>query len=319
MRRVMRALVLVLVGIGFGCLAGEGLVRLGTANQKNYVIEMWRYAKLLKRPSDDPAVGHEHVPGASARLQNVEISINALGLRGPEPVPGRPAVVLAGDSTTLGWGVEQDDTLAAQLARRLGGDVQVLNAGVGNMTVPQIVAHWLEIRRRIGDAFPIRALVLLPSSRAGLPQPAGDAGWLVRHSELAALVATFWGQATSGAAGRDEMIAAYRAAWTGPEGRARIAGAFDGLAAETRADGIRVIVAQLPDTNDFRTYDFGFLAETSAREATARGWEFVDLYPPFAGETAADYWVMSGDIHLNAKAFGRIADRLAPLLAAPAS
>lgn len=40
MRRVVRALVL--VGIGLGCLAGEGLVRLGTANQKNDVIEMWR-------------------------------------------------------------------------------------------------------------------------------------------------------------------------------------------------------------------------------------------------------------------------------------
>ena len=56
-------------------------------------------------------------------LQGVEVSINSLGLRGPEPVPGRPAVVLAGDSMTLGWGVAESGTLAGQLARRLGDDM----------------------------------------------------------------------------------------------------------------------------------------------------------------------------------------------------
>jgi hypothetical protein len=319
MRRLTRALVLVLIGIIFGGLAGEGLVRLGTANQKNYVIEIWRYTGLLMRPAADPAVGHEHVPGASARLQGVEISINRLGLRGPEPVPGRPAVVLAGDSMALGWGVDEADTLAAGLARRLGDDVQVLNAGIGNMTMPQIIAHWLMIRQRIGDDFPIRALILMPSSRAGLPPSSGKAGWLLRNSALAALVSTFHARLTSGDVGRAGMIAAYREAWTGPAGVARIAGAFDRLATKARADDMRVIVAQLPDTNDFRDYDFGFMARTTGGEAAARGWDFVDLYPLFAGEDAAAFQAMPGDVHLNAAAYDRIADRLAPLLATPAS
>ncbi|MFD0391501.1 hypothetical protein ACFQ4K_32495 [Tistrella bauzanensis] len=84
---MMRSVLLVVAGIVLGCLAGEGLVRLGTANQKNYVIEMWRYANLLKQRSDDPAIGHEHRPGQSARLQGWISRSTAWACAGLNPSP----------------------------------------------------------------------------------------------------------------------------------------------------------------------------------------------------------------------------------------
>lgn len=324
----MRSVLLVLAGIVLGCLAGEGLVRLGTANQKNYVIEMWRYANLLKQRSDDPAIGHEHRPGRSARLQGVDVSINSLGMRGPEPDPDRPAVVIVGDSYAMGWGVEEADTLRGQLAAKLDAAApdarwQVLTTGVGNMTLSQSIALWLRMEDRLSaypaGAIPVKTVILLPTVRSAEPQMPDNAGWLVRNSELAALAVTFIRQAGSGKSGRDDLVAAYRDTWSGGPGRAAMDRALDRLAADAAARGQRVILAQLPDTNDFVDYDFGFMTTIMADAARAHDWTFVDLLTPFRGETAADFWVAPGDVHLNGGAYDRIADQLVPYLVAPAA
>ena len=62
----------------------EGFLRVKNYDMKNYDIEMWKYAKKLKRPSPNPMLGHEHINNSSAVLQSVEISINNFGMRGKE-------------------------------------------------------------------------------------------------------------------------------------------------------------------------------------------------------------------------------------------
>ncbi len=64
-------------------------------------------------------------------------TINALGLRGPEPTMPRPTaqqrVLVMGDSSFFGHSVKDDETLSYFLQRRLradGVDVEVINAGV---------------------------------------------------------------------------------------------------------------------------------------------------------------------------------------------
>ena len=70
------------------CLGiAEGALRIKNLSMQNYDIEMWRYSKELKRRSDDPLIGHEHVRGRATILQSVQIRTNAYGLRGPEIVP----------------------------------------------------------------------------------------------------------------------------------------------------------------------------------------------------------------------------------------
>ena len=61
------------------------------------------------------------------------VRTNRLGYRGPDPVEG--AWVCLGDSTTFGWGVEEDEAWPARLAVALGRPVQ--NAGVPGYTSHQ--------------------------------------------------------------------------------------------------------------------------------------------------------------------------------------
>src|SRR5687768_14016079 len=96
-------------------LALEGVLRLSNSSMKNYDIEMWRYARELKVPSPDPALGHEHVPNTESTLQSVKIRINDLGLRGDAvrpKVPGRRDILFLGSSITLGWGVAEEETVS---------------------------------------------------------------------------------------------------------------------------------------------------------------------------------------------------------------
>ena len=86
----VRYMALATIGILMALATGEGLVRLATMNQENYVIEMWRYAKLLKMKSPRSDIGHQHIPNRTATLQNVVIRINSLGMRGPEPNDAAP-------------------------------------------------------------------------------------------------------------------------------------------------------------------------------------------------------------------------------------
>jgi hypothetical protein len=100
------------IGLGLA----EGVLRVKNADQKNYNIEMWRYAKLLKVQSADPELGHEHRPGTHAKLENVDIRINRLGMRGADPDltdTSKKRILILGSSNTLGWGVREEETMAA--------------------------------------------------------------------------------------------------------------------------------------------------------------------------------------------------------------
>jgi len=97
----------------------------------------WRYDDLL---------GWSHTPGAQGiyvgpRPWPVEfrapVSINSIGLRGPEVVdlpPGGYRILMLGDSLVAGFEVAYEQTFAAQVEKRLNEavdfPVQVVNAGV---------------------------------------------------------------------------------------------------------------------------------------------------------------------------------------------
>ncbi len=72
-------------------------------------------------------------PG-SCTFENIEfrteIRVNRAGLRDDEASLEAPEVIVLGDSHTMGWGVERDQTFGRVLARKSG--LKVLNAGISS-------------------------------------------------------------------------------------------------------------------------------------------------------------------------------------------
>ncbi|MCE4558049.1 SGNH/GDSL hydrolase family protein [Roseateles cellulosilyticus] len=304
---------LVLLGLLMASAAIEGLVRVATSSHQNYLIEMWRYATLLKRKSADPAVGHEHIPGASARLQGVDVSINSLGMRGPEPdldTAGKRKVVLIGDSTAMGWGLPEAETLRAQLAAQLGDGAEVMTTGVGNMNMSQIVANWL----RYADRIRPEAVIVLATARAPALQDAGEAGWLVRHSQAYALLVSFVEIAMANTPGQAGLVEGYRKVWSDGPGRDAMNSALDALKSNQQKYGYRVLVMLVPEPHDFSAYQFGFMTAAMRHESEKRGWLFMDPLENLQKDPAESYWVARNDVHPNAKAFRVMTQMLRPHL-----
>ena len=138
----LKAILLVVASIVVTLGAVEGGVRLFVDNGMQYDLEMWKYARAMKRVSEIPEVGHEHRPGTHAHLMGVDVSINSTKQRNPEVPKTKPdntyRILMLGDSLTFGWGVREAETAARRLEAalnsggRAGPRISVINAGVGN-------------------------------------------------------------------------------------------------------------------------------------------------------------------------------------------
>jgi len=93
----------------------------------------------------DPLVGWSLLADHVSRRGGARTETNSLGLRSPEISPAKSPEVLRvlsiGDSTVLGFGVEQDETFSAlletQLRVELDRPVEVINAGVAGYSSEQ--------------------------------------------------------------------------------------------------------------------------------------------------------------------------------------
>lgn len=128
--------------------------------------------KLYRFPPDlvrsDPDLVFTLNPGFRGELRNPEyathVSINSLGLRGPEPVPKRPGVVRIvglGDSFVSAFNMEEADTfvsVAERALRKLSGEerIEVINAGTPNYGT----WHELRLLRRLSPLLGPDAVVL---------------------------------------------------------------------------------------------------------------------------------------------------------------
>lgn len=109
----------------------------------------------------DPVLGVRLEPDASTGIRSrtghvTRIATNAQGFRGPDwepapsPAPVAGRVLLLGDSQVFGYGVAEDEALAASLARHLGNGVdgvprEVLNAATPTWGPPEYVQILAEL------------------------------------------------------------------------------------------------------------------------------------------------------------------------------
>jgi lysophospholipase L1-like esterase len=92
----------------------------------------------------DPELFWSLQPGFQGEFQRHPVTINALGLRGPELArpkpPGRRRIACFGDSITFGFGLGDQDSYPACLGRLLADrGVEVVNAGTTGYTSHQVL------------------------------------------------------------------------------------------------------------------------------------------------------------------------------------
>jgi lysophospholipase L1-like esterase len=113
----------------------------------------------------DPEIRYTLVPDQRGWIDDGFVTINSLGFRGRETKTPKPAgvyrIVTIGDSLTLGWGVNDDETFSAQLERQLQSHfphrpIDVVNLGVSGYDTRQEVAL---LKRNLSQLDPDLVLV----------------------------------------------------------------------------------------------------------------------------------------------------------------
>ncbi len=132
---------------GFFTLAEVGLRLVGVARPVSPRILLHQMDSDITLPfiRADKDVFWSPQPGFKGEFQGKPVTINSLGLRGPEVrgrTPGSRRVLCFGDSITFGYGAGDDETYPFHLGQLLrDGVVEVLNAGVTGFTSHQVLGY----------------------------------------------------------------------------------------------------------------------------------------------------------------------------------
>ena len=317
---LLNSIVLVIT-ILFGCIAMEVALRVIFAHSLDFSMEMWKYAVKLKRPVANPDLSFAHAPNRSAFLMGVPVSINSEGLRDREfsleKPPGVYRVMMLGDSTTLGWGVRQEDTAAKLLERKLNealppgfNHVEVINTGVGNYDTVQEVTYY----ETIGWKYHPDLVVLVFFINDPEPVPVEKKGFLIDRSYLIAFATNRIDGVMRHAGVRPDWKTYYASLYDDNRpGFQACKKALISLAASTRSHDAKLLVAILPELHQINGDSYPFRpAHRKIKDVMAAEnvpvLELIDGLKDHGPEETL--WVTALDDHPNAKANNLISDQL---------
>lgn len=301
-RNTLVSLGLIVVSVAVTLLAGEIVLRIKNSAMKTYDIEMWRYAKELKRRTADPDLGSDHLKSRSALLQGVRINLNEAGLRGQplrDPAPGERRILFLGGSITLGWGVPEDQTVEMQLQdmlRAAGEKAQVLNGGVGNYNALRYVSRFFKEMTGLHPTDIVVQYFLRDAEQ--LTNESGN--FLLRNSELAV---TLWiaYHRLFDQHGEAALVDHYRKVYDpSAPGFLEMKRKLEELAQYAHAHNIRLYMAMTPDIHNLINYKFEFIHDQMRQIADQDGYRFIDLLPALLGRPPEELYAMPGDPHPNA-------------------
>lgn len=312
-----------LIGIlltGFSLVAAfallEGYVRLAETDGKNFDIEMWRYARDLKRVSEIPGMGHEHAPGRSGTYMGVAVDINSVGWRDKEysleKQDGALRIMMLGDSVTFGWGSPSQDVTAQGLEdllnRRGGRMYEILNTGIGNSNTAMQAAYFMHE----GYKYRPDVVVLNYFINDAEPTPVRARGWLIENSLAAVFLAGRLDILMRTYFGRGDWKSYYRSLYLPDlDGWRKARDAIARLAAFCRQEGMKLVIVNYPELHELSPYPFQDVTALVKAEADANGLPHLDLLPAIAAEDPRTLWVTDTDAHPNGKAAGYFARSLA--------
>ena len=310
-KRTAELLFLILVPLGVFLALGEGVLRAYLSSHIFFDVEMSRYALTLKLDSENPRIGHHHRPSAEAQLMGVTVRTNADGFRDDEyPVAKgeRWRIVFLGDSLTLGWGVEQEQTFEHLLETRLDAiqPTEIINLGVGNYNTTQEVNLFIDKGMRYQPDQVV--LFYFINDAEPVPQKSRFPG--LGHSRM---VTFYWSRLKAlrarlspGTGFAEYYAALYR---NGASGWTNSQAALLELKQLSQAHGFALQVVLLPELHDLVDYPFRAEHRIVMDFLSENGIAALDLAPLFADERDPHaLWVSLDDAHPNARAHRSIAD-----------
>jgi lysophospholipase L1-like esterase len=311
--------------LAFGTIISLALLELATRvvysrQGMDFGIEMWKYAKILKKRSPNPAMGHEHVPNRQAFLMGAQVAISPQGLRDRDYPMDRDAtayrVLVLGDSTTFGWGVAQEKTYPKVLEQMLNDrppagkwrHFEVINTGIGNYNTSQEVAYFHDRGYRFQPDMVLLGFFINDAEET--PRPAGN--WVSREScfytFLTSVGDVFLRRMNWRPGYRDYYSALYE---EGQPGWVECQRALKDLADTCRGQRIALHVLIIPELHHLGSaYEFRDVHDKVKRILAAQGVPVIDLLDSFPADHPETFWVSLGDPHPNEKACQIIAQRL---------
>ncbi len=297
-------------------LGAEVFLRVKNSGMDNYDIEMWRYSNLLKRKSPNEVMDFEHQKNKKAKLQNVEIRINNMGLRGEdisELKTTKRRILFLGGSITLGWGVEEEYVLTSKLQKMFDDfdlDVEVLNAGIGNYNASRYVTRYFNNLDKLKPT-DIVVHYFLRDAENLLP---AKQNFLLKNSQLAVTTWTAFNRLFN-KSGENSLVKHYQNIYKkNNEGFIKMKENLALLANFSRKNNINIYLIMTPDITNLKDYKFSFIHEIMMGLSKELGYKYADTLPSFLGIDFEDLYAMPGDPHPNRRGHQIIADIAFPLL-----
>lgn len=316
MRRLAGCLVS-LLSIVLSLVAGEILLREISARKLHILdVEMWRYARFVKRTSAFPGAVEEHRPNADEWLMGARVRTDERGLRKnaqeveAKRTPNDRLVAAVGDSLTFGWGAPEPDTWPSQLEeilRESCGPSRVLNAGIGNSNTSMQLARYRAVVRSEKPAWVVLGYFI--NDAESDPQPATNP--LLWNSSFAGLLSTRIRQ-TAEVRLRDYQLYYRDLYQEGRPGWDRTRAALAEFGAQLQKDGTPATLILLPELHEPKNFgEFAAAYAEVAEIARAAGWEVLDPSGRFPVGGGEKFWVTPGDAHPNRPAQRIFAETIA--------
>jgi hypothetical protein len=307
-------ILLVTLAVAYGLLTLA--VHLTVDDGMQFNLEMWKYARDIKRISQDPLIGHEHTPNTEAFLMGVDIKINSQGQRDQEiplgRTPGTGRIMMLGDSFVLGWGVPLDEIVCKRLEKKFAADghpVEVINAGVGNYNSIQETEYYLVH----GYKFHPDLVVLNFDSNDSEPVPTySDNNFFERNSELVVVAKSMMDSLLRKSGAADRWDQYYLSLFDNIPAWDAAKAAIHKLAIATRAQGAKLVIVSWPELHDVQHYRLQKIIDLARGVAESEGVPFIDLLEPVKGMESSKLWLTVPDPHPNAYTNGLYADYLYP-------